>query len=125
VQVFQLLRGISESRNSQTDSPWPLCILRLLRARGINHVVEQPHATCVVKPYDIDMERVIVAARSRRDPIWKSKQPDRLDLNDMHIHAAKQHSVKFAISTDALLCGCLQSHCYARCGRASPSRDAP
>jgi DNA polymerase (family 10) len=28
-------------------------------------------------------------------------QPDRLDLNDNHIHAAKQAGVKLAISTDA------------------------
>jgi len=53
------------------------------------------------EPYDIDMERVIAAARSLGCHLEINAQPDRLDLNDVHAHAAKQAGVKLAISTDA------------------------
>lgn len=53
------------------------------------------------EPYDIDMERVIAAARDLGCHLEVNSQPDRLDLNDNHIHAAKQAGVTLAISTDA------------------------
>jgi len=53
------------------------------------------------EPYDIDMERVIAAAGSLGCHLEINAQPDRLDLNDVHAHAAKQAGVKLAISTDA------------------------
>ena len=52
-------------------------------------------------PYEIDMERVISAAQRTGCYLEINAQPDRLDLNDLHIHAAKQAGVKLAISTDA------------------------
>ena len=53
------------------------------------------------EPYDIDMERVIAAARDFSCHLEVNSQPDRLDLNDNYIHAAKQAGVTLAISTDA------------------------
>jgi DNA polymerase (family 10) len=53
------------------------------------------------EPYDIDMERVIEVARAAGCCLEINAQPDRLDLNDLHVHAAKQQGVKIAISTDA------------------------
>jgi DNA polymerase (family 10) len=47
------------------------------------------------------MERVIAAARDLGCYLEVNAQPERLDLNDMHVHAAKQAGVKLAISTDA------------------------
>jgi len=47
------------------------------------------------------MERVIAAARELGCYLEINAQPDRLDLNDVYIHAAKQAGVKLAISTDA------------------------
>jgi DNA polymerase (family 10) len=53
------------------------------------------------EPYDIDMERVISAAPELGCHLEVNFQPDRLDLNDNYIHAAKQAGVTLAISTDA------------------------
>ena len=53
------------------------------------------------EPYNIDMERVIAAARDLSCHLEVNSQPDRLDLNDNYIHAAKQAGVTLAISTDA------------------------
>ena len=52
-------------------------------------------------PCEIDMDRVISAAHRTGCYLEINAQPDRLDLNDLHVHAAKQAGVKLAISTDA------------------------
>ncbi len=85
------------ARDVQTD--------RMIRAMSNPHVSIVGHPTGRLigerEPYDIDMERVISAARSVGCHLEINAQPERLDLNDMHVHAAKQSGVKFAISTDA------------------------
>ena len=47
------------------------------------------------------MDRVISTAHRTGCYLEINAQPDRLDLNDLHAHAAKQGGVKLAISTDA------------------------
>jgi DNA polymerase (family 10) len=51
--------------------------------------------------YEIDMERLIAAARERNCILEVNSQPERLDLVDMHCRMAKEMGVKVAISTDA------------------------
>jgi DNA polymerase (family 10) len=52
------------------------------------------------KPYDIDMGRVIAAAHDLGCHLEANSQPDRLDLNDNYVQAAKQAGVTLAIATD-------------------------
>jgi DNA polymerase (family X) len=84
-------------REAQTD--------RVIRAMSNRHVSIIAHPTGRLigerEPYEIDMERVIAAAHDLGCHLEVNSQPDRLDLNDNHIHAAKQAGVKLAISTDA------------------------
>jgi DNA polymerase (family X) len=84
-------------RETQTD--------RVIRAMNNPYVSIIAHPTGRLigerEPYDIDMERVIAAAHALGCHLEINAQPERLDLNDMHIHAAKQAGVKLAISTDA------------------------
>jgi DNA polymerase (family 10) len=47
------------------------------------------------------MDRVIAAARDAGCFLEINAEPERLDLNDIHAHAAKTMGVKLAISTDA------------------------
>jgi len=51
--------------------------------------------------YDIDLERVLEAARERGQVLELNAQPDRLDLDDRGCRLAKEMGVKVAISTDA------------------------
>jgi len=51
--------------------------------------------------YEIDMERLLLAARERGCYLEVNAQPDRLDLTDLHCKMAKDVGVKVAISTDA------------------------
>ena len=53
------------------------------------------------EPYDADMDIVISAARKAGCYLEINAEPDRLDLNDLHAHAAKLAGVKLAVSTDA------------------------
>jgi DNA polymerase (family 10) len=85
------------SRQAQTD--------RVVRAMENHYVSIIGHPTGRLigerEPYDIDMERIISAARDLGCSLEINAEPDRLDLNDIHAHAAKMTGVKLAISTDA------------------------
>lgn len=52
-------------------------------------------------PYDVDMERLIQAAKERGVFLEVDSQPDRLDLVDIHCKLAKDLGMKVAVSTDA------------------------
>jgi len=84
-------------REAQTD--------RVIKAMGNTHVSIIAHPTGRLigqrEPYEIDMERIIAAAHAMGCHLEINAQPERLDLNDLHTHAAKQAGVKLAISTDA------------------------
>lgn len=53
------------------------------------------------QPYEIDMERLMLAALERGCYMEINSQPDRLDLNDTHAHLAKNLGLKVAISSDS------------------------
>ncbi|WP_296763224.1 DNA polymerase/3'-5' exonuclease PolX [Sediminimonas sp.] len=53
------------------------------------------------RPYAVDVERLVVAARQRGCWLELNADPHRLDLNDVNCRMAKEHEVKIAISTDA------------------------
>lgn len=84
-------------RDAQTD--------RVIRA------MENPNVSIIGHPtgrvigqrdaYEIDMERLLRAARACGCVMEINAAPDRLDLNDVHAHMAKMIGVKVAISTDA------------------------
>ena len=84
-------------RQAQTD--------RIVRAMENRHVSIIGHPTGRLigerEPYDIDMDQVISVARELGCALEINAEPDRLDLNDIHAHAAKMAGVKLAISTDA------------------------
>ncbi|HMK78919.1 MAG TPA: DNA polymerase/3'-5' exonuclease PolX [Xanthobacteraceae bacterium] len=53
------------------------------------------------EPYAIDMERIIAGARESGCALEINAEPERLDLDDIHAHAATRNGVKIAVSTDA------------------------
>jgi DNA polymerase (family 10) len=84
-------------RQAQTD--------RVIGAMRNRHVAILGHPTGRLigerEPYEIDMERVIAAAREFGCHLEINAEPARLDLDDIYAHAAKEAGVKLAISTDA------------------------
>ncbi|RMF95658.1 MAG: DNA polymerase/3'-5' exonuclease PolX [Planctomycetota bacterium] len=68
-------------------------------------------------PYAIDMEAVFSAAAEHKKLLELNAHPRRLDLNDVHLAAAKQYGIPIVISTDAhninrldhMICGIRQA----------------
>ncbi len=85
------------SRAAQTD--------RIIRAMDNKHVSIIAHPTGRLlgerEAYALDVERLIEAAHERGCALELNAQPERLDLSDIHVQAAKAGGVKIAISTDA------------------------
>jgi DNA polymerase (family 10) len=52
-------------------------------------------------PFMIDLEEVFHAAKESDVAVELNAQPDRLDLNDLHVFRAREMGVKIAINTDA------------------------
>jgi DNA polymerase (family 10) len=67
------------------------------------HILGHPTGRLIGKrePYGVDMTEVIKAARDYGVLLEINAQPDRLDLNDLHIQMARQAGVRLVISTDA------------------------
>ena len=84
-------------RQAQTDR-----VVRVLENRHVS-ILAHPTGRLIGErePYDIDMDVVISAARKVGCYLEINAEPDRLDLNDLHAHAAKLAGVKLAVSTDA------------------------
>jgi DNA polymerase (family 10) len=52
-------------------------------------------------PYEVDMDKLLDAAKANKKIMELNAYPDRLDLNDLHCRKAKEKGVKVAISTDS------------------------
>jgi DNA polymerase (family 10) len=89
--------GLARSRTKQTE--------RILRAMDNRYFTILAHPTGRLinarEPYDIDLERILEAARERGRILELNAHPDRLDLDDQACRLAKQAGVRVAISTDA------------------------
>lgn len=85
------------SRKRQTE--------RILRAMDNPHFTILGHPTGRMigerEPYDMDMERIMKAAKDRGCFLELNAHPDRLDLNDRHCKHAKEIGLRVVISTDA------------------------
>jgi DNA polymerase (family 10) len=84
-------------RDEQTD--------RIIRAMSNPYVNIIAHPTGRLigqrEPYPVDMDRVIAAAHDLGCHLEINAEPDRLDLNDIHAHAARSRGVKVSVATDA------------------------
>lgn len=89
--------GFDRSRARQTE--------RILRAMDHPCFTILAHPTGRLinarEPYDIDLERILEAARERGRILEVNAQPDRLDLDDRACRMAREAGVRVAISTDA------------------------
>ena len=84
------------SRDKQTD--------RIIRAMDnpLFNILAHPSGRLINEreAYDVDMERIIKAAKDRGVHLEVNAQPARLDLNDVHCKIAKEIGLKFSIATD-------------------------
>jgi len=89
--------GLNLSREKQTK--------RILRAmeNPVFTILAHPTGRVINErpPYEVDMERILAAARDLGCVLELNAHPSRLDLNDVHCKTAKESGVRIAISTDA------------------------
>lgn len=78
---------------------------RIIRAMDNPYFTILGHATGRLinsrKPYELDIERIIQAAKERGCFLELNAQPYRLDIHDLYCKMAKEAGVKMAISSDA------------------------
>jgi DNA polymerase (family 10) len=78
---------------------------RLLRALENPHLKILGHPTGRLllrrEPYRYDLEAVLKACKKQGVAVECNAFPDRLDLRDVDLRAAKEHGVKVVVSTDA------------------------
>ncbi len=89
---------------------------RILRAMDNRYFTILAHPTGRIigerDPYDLDMEKVLEAAREHRSYIELNAHPKRLDIADYHCKQAKDMGVKVAISSDSHTTGHLNNMKY-------------
>jgi DNA polymerase (family 10) len=93
------------SVHSQLDMPKAQMTKRVLKALAHPAVDILAHPTGRQlnqrAPVAIDLEAVFHAAREYDVAVELDAQPQRLDLNDVHVHRARELGVKIVIDSDA------------------------
>lgn len=84
---------------------------RATQTERIIKAIENPHVSIIAHPtgrligereaYAVDLEKIFAAARAHGCALEINAHPDRLDLDDVGAHAAKEAGVMLAISTDS------------------------
>ena len=103
--VLRELDVVVGSVHSQFGLPKLQQTERLIRAMDNRYldIVGHPTGRLINSrpPYELDLTRLLGAARERGCHLEVNAQPDRLDLSDAACRLAKEVGVKLAISTDA------------------------
>ena len=91
--------------HAKMDMPLSEMTKRVLKALAHPAVTILAHPTGRLinqrEPFAIDLEEIFHAAKQNNVAVELNGQPDRLDLNDLHLFRAREIGVKIAINTDA------------------------
>jgi len=87
--------GLSEKKQTER-------IIRAMQNPNAN-VIAHPTGRMIGErqPYDVDMERVMEAAKENGCFLELNANPNRLDLNDVYCKMVKEMGVEISVSTDA------------------------
>jgi DNA polymerase (family 10) len=100
--TFDLVIVSVHSRFNMSKGEMTRRIVRALRHPRV-HILGHPTGRLIGKrePYPVDMPEIIKAARDYGVMLEINAQPDRLDLNDLHVQMARASGVKLVVNTDA------------------------
>ena len=125
---MRVLHGTELSIDAAGDVDWPaeflaefdICVASIHSSFGLDRAAqtkrliracENPHVNIIGhpttrlldrrQPIDADLDAVFAAAARTGTALEINASPQRLDLNDEQVMAAKRHGVKFAINSDA------------------------
>jgi DNA polymerase (family X) len=99
---FDIVIVSVHSRFNMSKAEMTRRIVRALQHTRV-HILGHPTGRLIGKrePYPVDMQEVIKAARDYGVMLEINAQPDRLDLNDLHVQMARASGVKLVVNTDA------------------------
>ena len=104
-EILEELDLVVVSIHSFMDLPRKAMTERILKAMAHPSVDILAHPTGRRinrrEPYDLDLESVLEAAAELDVAVEVNANPNRLDLNDIQVHRAKELGVQVVISTDA------------------------
>ena len=103
--LLEQLDVVVAAVHAKMDMPQSAMTKRVLKALAHPAVTILAHPTGRLinhrEPSAIDLEEIFRAAKENDIAIELNAQPDRLDLNDLHLFRAREIGVKIAINTDA------------------------
>lgn len=103
--LLEQLDVVVAAVHAKMDMPQSTMTKRVLKALAHPAVTILAHPTGRLinhrEPSAIDLEEIFHAAKENDIAIELNAQPDRLDLNDLHLFRAREIGVKIAINTDA------------------------
>jgi len=103
--LLEQLDVVVAAVHSKMDMPQSEMTKRVLKALANPSVRILAHPTGRLinerEPSAIDLEQIFHAAKEHSVAVELNAQPDRLDLNDLHLLRAREIGVKIAINTDA------------------------
>jgi DNA polymerase (family 10) len=99
---FDVVVGAIHTKFSQDRNTMTKRIVAAMENPNVD-IIAHPTGRLLGKrdPYEVDMERLMAAAKDTETVLELNSFPERLDLNDMHCKMAKDYGVLIAISTDA------------------------
>ena len=104
-KYLKQLDWVVASVHSRFKQPRAEMTKRILTAVENKHVNALGHPTGRKiherEPYDVDMDKVIKAAKANKVALEVNSHPIRLDLKDLHIRSAVEQGAKLVINTDA------------------------
>ena len=104
-EILSQLDVVGVSIHSHFDLPSSAQTDRMIRAMENEHADMVCHPTGQQiqrrEPYDLDMDKLLKAAKRTKTVLEVNAQPWRLDLKDEHIHKAIQANVRISIDTDS------------------------
>ncbi len=103
--LLERLDVVVAAVHSKMDMPQSEMTKRVLKALANPAVTILAHPTGRLinqrEPFAIDLEEIFHAAKENDIAVELNAQPDRLDLNDVHLLRAREIGVKIVINTDA------------------------
>ncbi|HSF57756.1 MAG TPA: PHP domain-containing protein, partial [Candidatus Binatia bacterium] len=103
--LLEQLDVVVAAVHAKMDMPQIAMTKRVLKALAHPAVTILAHPTGRLinqrEPFAVDLQEIFNAAKENDVAVELNAQPDRLDLNDVHLFRAREIGVKIAINTDA------------------------
>ncbi|MCX5713418.1 MAG: DNA polymerase/3'-5' exonuclease PolX [Candidatus Omnitrophica bacterium] len=102
LKEFDLVVAAVHSGFKQSKEQLTRRIIRACQNKYV-HIIAHPFGRLwgTREPYELDFDEVLKTAKDTNTHLEINSFPDRLDLNDIHAHRAKEMGVKLAVNTDA------------------------